>query len=141
MPATACRTATFSPMKARKSVHSAKPRPAAYSAMAGSVESPVLTPTRIGVPAAPKLTGVLWMIIPAVTAAMPGKPSPTRSGTATAAGVPKPADPSMNAPKSQAMMITCTRRSGVMSVKPCRIVRIAPLSCSVFSSRMAPKMM
>ena len=114
---------------------------AAYSAMAGSAERPVLTPTRIGVPAAPKLTGVLWMIMPAMTAAMPGNPSPTSSGTATAAGVPNPAEPSMNEPNSQATMITCTRRSGVMFVKPCRIVLSAPLSCRVFSKRMAPKMM
>ena len=47
----------------------------------------------------------------------------------------------MNDPNSQAMMMTCTRRSGVMSVKPCRMVFRAPPSCSVFSSRMAPKMM
>ena len=92
-------------------------------------------------PRAPKLTGVLWMIMPAVTAAMPGNPRPTSSGTATAAGVPKPADASMNAPNSQAMMMTCTRRSGEMSVNPCRMVLMAPLSCRVFSSRMAPKMM
>ena len=57
-------------------LHSPKPRCAAYAAMAGSADSPVLTPTRIGVPAAPKLTGVLWMIMPAMTAAMPGKPRP-----------------------------------------------------------------
>ena len=92
-------------------------------------------------PSAPKLTGVLWMIMPAVTAAMPGNPRPTSSGTATAAGVPNPAEPSMKAPNSQAMMITCTRRSGVMSVNPCRMVLMAPLSCRVFNSRIAPKMM
>ena len=83
-------------------------------AIAGSADRPVFTPTRIGVPAAPKLTGVLWMIMPAVTAAIPGKPNPTSNGTATAAGVPNPADPSMNEPNNQAMMMTCTRRSGVM---------------------------
>ena len=46
------------------------------------------------------------MIIPAVTAAIPGKPSPTSSGTATAAGVPNPDAPSINEPNSQAIMIT-----------------------------------
>ena len=49
---------------------------------------------------APKDTGVLWMIMPATTAAIAGKPSPTISGTATAAGVPNPAEPSMNEPNS-----------------------------------------
>ena len=92
-------------------------------------------------PAAPNVTGVLWMIIPDITAAMPGNPRPTSNGTATAAGVPNPADPSMNEPKSQAMMITCTRRSGVMLVNPRRIARRAPLWWSVFRSRIAPKMM
>ncbi len=101
----------------------------------------MFTPTRMGVPTAPKDTGVLWMIIPAMTAAMPGKPRPTRSGTATAAGVPKPAAPSMKDPNSQAMMITWMRRSEVMSVRPWRMVRSAPLSCRVFRRRMAPKMM
>ena len=101
----------------------------------------MLTPIRIGVPAAPNDTGVLWMIMPAVTAARPGNPSPTSSGTATAAGVPNPAAPSMNEPNSQATMMTWTRRSRVMFVKPCRMVRSAPLSWRVFKSRMAPKMM
>ena len=92
-------------------------------------------------PAAPNETGVLWMIIPATTAAIAGKPRPTISGTATAAGVPKPDAPSMKDPKSQAMMITWMRRSGEMSVKPLRIVARAPLPARVFRSRMAPRMM
>ena len=90
---------------------------------------------------APKETGVLWMIIPATTAAMAGKPSPTIKGTATAAGVPKPAEPSINEPNSQAMMMTCTRRSVLISAKPSRMACIAPLCRRVLSSRMAPKMM
>ena len=81
------------------------------------------------------------MIIPAMTAAMPGNPRPTSRGTATAAGVPKPAEPSMNDPNSHATMITCTRRSRLTSVKPRRMTVMAPLARSVFSSRMAPKMM
>lgn len=59
-----------------------------------------------GVPTAPKETGVLWITMPATTAAMAGNPSPASNGTHTAAGVPKPAEPSMNDPKSHAMMIT-----------------------------------
>ena len=48
---------------------------------------------------------------------------------------------SMNDPNSQAMMITCTRRSGEMSVKPRRMEFRAPLSLSVFKSRIAPNTM
>ena len=97
-------------------------------------------PTRIGVPTAPKLTGVLWMISVVITAASAGKPSESSSGAATAAGVPKPEAPSMNEPNSQATIITCTRRSRETSVKPRRIVAAAPLSRSVNSSTIAPKM-
>ena len=79
--------------------------------------------------------------MPDITAASAGKPNPTSSGTATAAGVPKPAAPSMKEPNSQAMTITCTRRSGEMPVKPARIAARPPLSRRVFSSRMAPKTM
>ena len=81
------------------------------------------------------------MIIPATTAAMAGNPRPTSKGTATAAGVPNPADPSINEPNNHAIMIACILRSGEMEVKPSRIDRIAPLSCRVFKRRMAPKMM
>ena len=92
-------------------------------------------------PAEPKDTGVLWISIPETTAASGGKPSPTRSGTVTAAGVPNPAEPSMNAPKSQAISRTWMRRSGVMPVNPRRITANAPLSWRVWSSSSAPKMM
>ena len=46
------------------------------------------------------------MIIPAMTAPMAGNPSPTSRGTAMAAGVPKPAEPSMKEPNSQAIITT-----------------------------------
>ena len=39
------------------------------------------------------------------------------------------------------MMITCTRRSGLMLVNPFRMTRTAPECFKTFSSRMAPKMM
>ncbi len=95
----------------------------------------------MGVPTAPNETGVLWMIIPDTTAAIAGKPKPTIKGTVTAAGVPKPAAPSMNAPNNQAIKMTCTRRSGEILVKPLRITASAPLYRRVFSNSMAPKMM
>jgi hypothetical protein len=80
----------------------------------------------IGVPSAPKVTGVDWMISPHMTAAMAGKPSASSSGAATAAGVPKPDAPSMKEPNSQAMITAWTRRSGLMRVKPARIDAMAP---------------
>ena len=49
----------------------------------------------IGVPTAPKETGVLWIIIPISTAANAGKPMATSKGAAIAAGVPKPEAPSI----------------------------------------------
>ena len=126
---------------ARKSCQSAYPAARAKLTIPGSADSPVFTPTKIGVPTAPKETGVLWMIIPDMTAAIAGKPRATSRGTATAAGVPNPAAPSMKEPNNQAMMITWILRSGVMSVKACRMVLIAELSSNVFSSRIAPKTM
>lgn len=72
-------------------------------------------PMMIGVPTAPKVTAVLWMISAEAHAARGGKPSATSSGPATAAGVPKPAAPSINDPNSQATINACTRASGEMS--------------------------
>lgn len=72
---------------------------------------------------------------------MAGKPIATSRGAAMAAGVPKPDAPSISDPNSQAMMMACTRRSGEMLVKPLRMDRMPPLSSSVNSSRIAPKMM
>ncbi len=141
VPTMACSSATLNPTKARKPSHCPKPMSATAVFTDSSPAKPLLTPTRIGVPTAPNDTGVLWIIIPATTAAIAGKPSPTISGTVTAAGVPNPAAPSINAPNSQAMMMTCTRRSAEMLVKPLRMTASAPLCLSVFSSRIAPKMM
>ena len=95
---------------------------------------------RMGVPTAPKETGVLWITMPATTAAIAGNPSPAKSGTQTAAGVPNPAAPSMNEPKSQATTIVWTRRSGEMPSKPARIACRPPLSRKVSRRRIAPKM-
>ncbi len=63
----------------------------------------------------------------------------TNKGAAMAAGVPKPEAPSINDPKSHAMIITCTRLSGLMLLKPCRITAMAPECLSVFKSKIAPK--
>ena len=47
----------------------------------------------------------------------------------------------MKEPNSQAMMMTCTLRSGLMLENPSRIACIAPLWRKVLSNKMAPKMM
>ena len=94
----------------------------------------------MGVPTAPKLTGVLWMMSVVMTAASAGNPSARSSGPATAAGVPKPAAPSIKDPNNQATMMTCTRRSREMSMNPRRIVATAPLSRKVNNKIIAPKM-
>ena len=57
------------------------------------------TVVRVGVPAAAKGTGVLLEIRDTTQAGTAGNPRPTNSGAASAAGVPNPAEPSMNAPK------------------------------------------
>ncbi len=73
-----------------------------------------MTPISIGVPTAPNVTAVLWIIKPSITAAIAGKPNATINGAAMAAGVPNPAAPSMNEPNNQAMMSAWTRRSSLI---------------------------
>ena len=87
--------------------YSASVAPDAANAMVNSgLVTPPWTPTRTGVPTAPNVTAVLWIIMPNITAPAAGKPMATMSGAATAAGVPNPAAPSMKDPKSQAMITT-----------------------------------
>ncbi len=77
--------------------------------------------------------------MPIITAPSAGKPIATSNGAAIAAGVPNPDAPSMKQPKSQAMIKAWTRRSGLMLTKSARMVVMAPEFCSVFRSRIAPK--
>ena len=92
-------------------------------------------------PTAPKVTGVLWTIMPSITAVIAGNPSATSNGAVIAAGVPNPDAPSIKLPKSQLMMTSCTRRSGVIVANPARIAVIAPECFSVLSRSIAAKMM
>ena len=62
-------------------------------------------PMIIGVPTAPKLTGVEFAINETMTAGNAPIPNPTKSGADNAAGVPKPAAPSMKAENDQAIII------------------------------------
>src|SRR5699024_7887600 len=93
----------------------------------------------MGVPTAPKLTGVDWMINPTITAAIAGKPIASNSGATTAAGVPKPEAPSMKLPKSQPMMMACTRLSEEIWSKPALMRFIAPDTVTVDKRSRAPK--
>jgi len=60
----------------------------------------------VGVPTAPYATGVLFMIRAHIAAQSGGNPKPINSGAARAAGVPKPAAPSINAPNMKPIIIT-----------------------------------
>ena len=56
--------------------------------------------------------------MPSITAVIAGNPSATSNGAVIAAGVPNPDAPSIKLPKSQLMMTSCTRRSGVIVANP-----------------------
>jgi hypothetical protein len=100
-----------------------------------------LIPISVGVPTAPKETGVTLAISATITAARAGNPRDSSRGAARAAGVPNPAAPSMNPPNNQAMMMACTRRSAEMFIKPLLMASMAPLSRKVKSTRRAPNTM
>ena len=55
-----------------------------------------------------------------------------------AAGVPKPAAPSIKAPNNQAIMTTCTLRSELILVNPLRMTSTAPECLRVFNNKIAP---
>ena len=62
---------------------------AASAAVNSGLTTPPCTPTKIGVPTAPKVTAVLWIIMPNITAPAAGKPMATMRGAATAARRPE----------------------------------------------------
>jgi hypothetical protein len=66
---------------------------------------------RIGVPMAPKATGAVLPIRARSAACKGRKPSPISMAAEIATGVPKPAAPSMNAPKLNAISSSWMRRS------------------------------
>ncbi len=139
VPAIAWRTTARAVTSRRNSRIS---RPArAICAWKASPPTPPATPTSTGVPTAPKVTAVLWIIIPIMTAAAAGKPMATMRGAHTAAGVPKPEAPSMKEPKSQARRMIWIRRSSLMAWKELRMAATPPERSSVFRRRRAPKMM
>jgi hypothetical protein len=64
-------------------------------------------PNHIGVPTAPKAVGVALKIRHTKATRIAGKPSPTRIGAASAAGVPKPQAPSIRKTKAQPASMSC----------------------------------
>ena len=66
-----------------------------------------------GTPMEPKATGAVLAIRQMPAANNGENPSPVSMAAATATGVPKPAAPSMNAPKAKAISMACKRRSRV----------------------------
>lgn len=73
-------------------------------------------PCIIGVPTAPKVTGMLLNIKVIMTAAIGRKPRYTSRGAVRAAGVPKPAAPSIKALNVKPIRSACRRASEVSLV-------------------------
>ena len=70
-----------------------------------------LLSVRIGMPMPPQATGAVLAIKQSKAAWNGRNPSPTRKAAEIATGAPKPAAPSMNAPKQNATSTACSRRS------------------------------
>ncbi len=75
------------------------------------------SPNKIGVPAAPKLTGVELAINERTIANSGVNPIETNRGAANAAGVPNPAIPSINAPNKKAIIIAWILASSEINAK------------------------
>ena len=74
--------------------------------------SPVtMLSVRMGVPMAPQATGAVLAIRQSRAAWKGWNPSPTRKAAEIATGAPKPAAPSMSAPKQKATSTAWSRRS------------------------------
>ncbi len=103
-----------------------------------SVSSVLIVPFT-GVPTAPNETGEESSIKAKTAAAKGGKPNTISKGAAKAAGVPKPAAPSINATKNTPIIISCTLLSSDIALKPLLISPIAPEYFMVFKIKIAPK--
>jgi hypothetical protein len=73
-----------------------------------------LASVMMGVPSAPKATGAVFPMRARPAAASGLKPSPMSIAAEMATGVPKPAAPSMKAPKAKPMSSTWMRRSAAI---------------------------
>jgi hypothetical protein len=82
----------------------------------------------IGMPSEPKATGVVLARRPSVAAVIGGKPRPASIDAVIATGAPKPAIPSISAPKQKATRITWIRRSPVARASDRRMTSKSPLA-------------
>ena len=78
---------------------------------AGSGRPVTAARVRIGLPTAPQATGAVLASRQSVAAWNGSKPSPIRNEPAIATGAPPPPVPSRNAPKQNAIRISCSRLS------------------------------
>ena len=72
-----------------------------------------------GMPMLPNATGAVFAMRQRPAAYRASKPRPTSMLAAMATGAPKPAQPSRNAPKLNAMSSACSRRSSVSAAIEC----------------------
>ena len=82
----------------------------------------------IGMPSEPNATGVVFATRARVAAMIGWKPSPASMDAVIATGAPKPAMPSMSAPKQNATSTTWIRRSPVTRASERRMTSKSPLS-------------
>src|SRR5579885_1102860 len=101
----------------------------AVAALKWSSGRPVVAASvTIGMPSEPNATGAV-LAIRAMAAAENGEnPSPASIAAAIAIGVPKPAAPSMKAPKANAIKMACNLRSSVKWPTESLIISNLPLS-------------
>ena len=81
-----------------------------------------------GMPIEPKATGAVLASSASTAAVMGSKPMLARMAAEIATGAPKPAMPSINAPKQKATSRACTRRSSVRRVSDRRMTSKSPLA-------------
>src|SRR3546814_18723391 len=82
-----------------------------------ALEIPLLTPTKIGVPIAPKVTDVLCTIKPTIIAERAGKPNAKSKGATIALGLPTPAATYNHDKNNQAITIIITHISDLIFAK------------------------
>jgi hypothetical protein len=99
------------------------------------------SPNQVGIPTAPKDTGTVFIMRQRMATGRGAKPSPTSSGAASAAGVPKPLTPSIRNEKAQPRITSCATRFVEIPLSHDRTVAIAPECSMVLNSKIAPQTM
>ena len=97
-------------------------------------------PNQVGVPTAPKDTGMVFMISAKTATGTAGKPRPIRMGAASAAGVPKPLAPSIMNENAQPTIINWATGLALTPLSQSLTTRIAPECSIVLNRKIAPQM-